>query len=569
MNYAAGGLDPRGYRAVNLGIHILCGLLVFGIIRRSFSSLRTSSNPSNLSDPSNLLAFFCALIWLLHPLESEVVDYVTQRTESLMALMYLTTLYGFIRGVGSERPWRWYSVSVVSCWLGMMCKESMVTAPLMVLLYDVVFCAGSVAKALRRRTMLYAGLAASTVLLAVLVSSNGRSHSAGFSSGVSAWTYLLNQAPMVLRYLRLAVWPTSLVFDYGLPKATTLSTVLPAALPILALVTVTAAAWFIDRRLAYLGTWVFITLAPTSTFVPIATEVGAERRMYLPMIAIVVLVVLAFRAVLGQRAILAGSLAAVSILFGVLTFDRNRDYHDPIALWRQVISRYPHGRAHYNLGVHLRDAGQRTEAIREFELSLGDTPDGEYALGFEALNDRRYEEAIARLRRYLEREPLDINAIRASNLLGRSLLEAGRPDEAAAAFRETLRMHHDDVDAIGGLGQALLNGGHVEDALPVLDRYAQRLPQNVGAHFNLGLAYMKLRRFEEAYAELSRASALNPRDPAPHANLGTTLAELGRFDEAIDQFRQAAAVESDATAQQEIRGIIEQLDIEKKRAGHQ
>jgi protein O-mannosyl-transferase len=445
----------------------------------------------------------------------------------------------------------------------------MVTAPLMVLLYDIVFCAGSVTKALRQRRMLYAGLAASTVVLAVLVSSNGRSHSAGFSSGVSAWTYLLNQAPIVLRYLRLAVWPTSLVFDYGLPKATALSTVLPAALPILALVSATAVAWFIDRRLAYLGMWAFVTLAPTSTFVPIATEVGAERRMYLPMIAIAVLAVLALRAVLGHRAILVGSLAAISILLGVLTFDRNRDYHDPIALWRQVIARYPHGRAHYNLGVHLRDAGQRTEAIREFELSLGDTPDGEYALGFEALNDRRYEEAIARLRRYLQLEPLDINAIRASNLLGRSLVEAGRPDEAAVAFRETLRMHHDDADATGGLGQALLNSGHVEEALPLLGLYAQRLPQSVGAHFNLGLAYMKLRRFDEAYAELSRASALNPRDPAAHANLGTTLAELGRFDEAIDQFRQAAAVEPDATAREEIRGIIEQLEAEKKRAGHQ
>src|SRR4029453_3870616 len=106
------------------------------------------------------------------------------------------------------------------------------------------------------------------------------------------------------------------------------------ALPILALVTVTAVAWFIDRRLAYLGTWVFVTLAPTSTFVPIATEVGAERRMYLPMIAIAVLAVLALRAVLGRRTVLVGSLAALSIVLGVLTFQRNADYHDPIALWR-------------------------------------------------------------------------------------------------------------------------------------------------------------------------------------------------------------------------------------------
>ena len=568
LNYAAGGLNPAGYHAVNLVIHILCGLVLFGIIRRTLSYL---PHPPHLPD---LVAFFSALVWLLHPLETEVVDYVTQRTESLMALAYLMTLYGFIRGSESDHRWRWYGVSIVSCWLGMLCKESMATAPVMVLLYDVVFCAGSLSKALRERGALYGGLAASWIALAVLLASNGRSHSAGFASGVTAWTYLLNQAPIVLRYLRLAIWPTSLVFDYGLPKAATLSSALPAALPLLALMAATCALWFFDRRLAYLCTWVFVTLAPTSTIIPIATEVGAERRMYLPMMAIAVLAVVALARVASPAKagrhlqVFAGSLVAASVALGALTFARNADYHDPNALWRQVIARYPQGRAHYNLGVNLRDAGQRSEAIREFELSVNDMPDSEYALGFEALNDGRYDEAIARLRRYLQLKPLDINAIRASNLLGRSLLGAGRPDEAAAAFRETLRMQPANVDGMSGLGQALLDGGHLDEASTVLRDYAQRVPQSAPAHFNLGLTLLKLRRFEEAATELSRAATLNPRDPAAHANLGTTFVELGRIDEAVDQFHQASTVESDPSARAELQAIIQQLDAEKKRAGH-
>src|SRR5262249_40668884 len=273
---------------------------------------------------------------------TEVINYVTQRTESLMALAYLTTLYSFIRGVDSDRPWGWYAVSIVSCVLGMLCKESMATAPVMVLLYDAVFCAGSLTAALRRRGVLYAGLAASWIVLAVLLASNGRSHSAGFTSGVSTETYLLNQGPIVLRYLRLAVWPTSLVFDYGVPKAIAWPTAILAALPVIALAGITAAAWFFDRRLAYLGTWIFITLAPASTIIPIATEVGAERRMYMPMMAIAVLTVLAiYRAASPAKAghhvqVFAGSLAAVSVALGALTFMRNADYHDPDGLWRQV-----------------------------------------------------------------------------------------------------------------------------------------------------------------------------------------------------------------------------------------
>jgi protein O-mannosyl-transferase len=567
LNYAAGELDPRGYHAVNLAIHILCGLLIFGIVRRTLSKISKPSNFSNASNLPNLVAFFGALVWLLHPLETEVINYVTQRTESLMALAYLTTLYSFVRGVESDRPWGWYAIAVISCVLGVLCKESMATAPVMVLLYDVVFCAGSLTAAVRRRAVLYGGLALSWVVLAALLASNARSHSAGFTSGVSAWTYLLNQGPIVLRYLRLAVWPDALVFDYGLPKPIAWPTAILAALPLIALGGATAAAWFFDRRLAYLGTWLFVTLAPASTIIPIATEVGAERRMYMPMMAIAVLGVLAISAIVRRRNVFIGSLAAVSVALGALTFARNADYHDPDGLWRQVIARYPHGRAHYNLAVSLRERGQRAEAIREYELAQDDMPDAEYALGFEAMQDGRFDEAITRLRRYLALKPLDINAIRASNLLGRALLAAGRSDEAAAAFRETLRMHPDDVDGTGGLGQALLNTGHLEEAIGPLSKYAQGVPQSSPAHFNLGLTLLKLHRFDEAAAELSKAASLNPRDPAAHANLATAYAQVGRLDEAIAEFRQASAVEPDPAARDEIAGLIVQLDAEKKGAG--
>jgi Flp pilus assembly protein TadD len=383
------------------------------------------------------------------------------------------------------------------------------------------------------------------------------------------------------------VWPTSLVFDYGLPKPIAWPTAIVAAVPVIALAAVTATAWFFDRRLAYLGTWIFVTLAPTSTIVPIATEVGAERRMYLPMIAIAVLAVLTISRGVRLQADFAspaeaaspakaglhvrmfvGSLVAVSVALGALTFARNGDYHDPDGLWRQVIERYPHGRAHYNLAIGLRERGQRAEAIREYQLAEDDMPDAQYALGFEAMQDGRFDEAITRLRRYLDLKPLDINAIRASNLLGRALVVAGRPDEAATAFRETLRMHPDDADGTGGLGQALMNGGHLEEALGPLSTYAQGAPQSGPAHFNLGLTLMKLHRFEEALSELSKAASLNPRDPAPHANLATTYVQFGRFDEAIAEFRQASALESDPGARNEIAGVISQIEAEKKGAGH-
>src|ERR1700682_3104801 len=96
---------------------------------------------------------------------------------------------------------------------------------------------------------------------------------------------------MITRYLRLAIWPRSLVVFYGWPLPLTLGDVMPAALLIVFLLIATAVAMRRQPMLGFLGVWFFVTLAPTSSIIPIATEVGAERRMYLPLLSVIALVV--------------------------------------------------------------------------------------------------------------------------------------------------------------------------------------------------------------------------------------------------------------------------------------
>ena len=287
FNYALGGLDVRGYHAWNLAVHLACALLVFGVVRRT---LQTPALRARFGDRAADLAFVVALLWAIHPLNTEVVDYITQRTESMMGVFYLATMYASLRAV-TDPSWRWLSAAVLCCAAGMACKESMVTAPLMVALYDRSFVFPSVRDAWARRWRLYAGLAAAWIVLALLLWSGPRAHSAGFASGITAWTYLLNQTRMIPHYLRLAIWPRSLVVNYGWPAPVTLADVLPQALFISVLFVATVVALVRRPALGFAGAWFFVTLAPTSSIVPIATEVGAERRMYLPLIAIIALAV--------------------------------------------------------------------------------------------------------------------------------------------------------------------------------------------------------------------------------------------------------------------------------------
>ena len=167
LNYAMSELAVWGYHAVNLAVHLLASLALYGAVRRS---LLLPALAPRFGRESWAIALAVAGLWLLHPVHTQAVTYVSQRTESLMGMFYLVTLYGFVRG--AEAPGRpgWLALSVASCFAGMATKEVMVTAPVMVLLYDWAFVAGTVGEAWRRRRAYYVGLGSSWVLLCFLMS---------------------------------------------------------------------------------------------------------------------------------------------------------------------------------------------------------------------------------------------------------------------------------------------------------------------------------------------------------------------------------------------------------------
>ena len=183
LNWALGGTDVRGYHALNLAIHVLAALTLFGVVRRT---LRSRPLAAKFAADATPLAFAVAALWTLHPLQTESVTYISQRAESLAGLFLLLTLYASIRGVDSRTPARWHALAVITCLLGMATKEVMYAAPLLVLLYDRIFFARTFREALRRRPWFYSGLAATWLLLGWLVTQAGnRGATAGFGLGIT------------------------------------------------------------------------------------------------------------------------------------------------------------------------------------------------------------------------------------------------------------------------------------------------------------------------------------------------------------------------------------------------
>ena len=129
-----------GFHLFNVLIHVLAAWALFGVIRRT---LRLERFSESWRSSATSFAFFSSLLWLLHPLQTQSVTYLIQRAESMMGLFYLLTLYCVIRGAESDRALPWNLAAVLACTAGMASKAVMVTAPMVVLLYDRLFLSDS------------------------------------------------------------------------------------------------------------------------------------------------------------------------------------------------------------------------------------------------------------------------------------------------------------------------------------------------------------------------------------------------------------------------------------------
>jgi tetratricopeptide (TPR) repeat protein len=530
LNYALGGMNVWGYHAFNLLFHTLAGLTLFGIVRRTLTSPALSGRFGDAALP---LALAVALIWVVHPLQTESVTYVVQRAESLMGLFYLLMLYCFIRGTESrsqetkisiQNPEAsqprssalWLVASIFTCLLGMASKEVMVSAPLSVMIYDRTFVVGSFGDAWRRRRGFYLGLASCWLLLGYLVASTGgtRSGSAGFDSGMPWWMYALTQLKAIVHYLRLSVWPYPLILDYGSAIIRNPTEAIPYALVVGLLVAGTVAGLRRRSAIAFAGVWFFAILAPSSSVVPVITETMAEHRMYLPLAAVIALVVLGLNAWIGRSSLIVFFAAAVGL--GWLTIERNKDYQSELAIWSDTVAKCPdNARAQDNLGVVLSDIpGRLPEAISHYNTALRINPD--YA--------------------------------KAHNNLGKALAPVpGRLPEAISQFNMALRIKPDFAEAYNNLGVALRQNGKILDAISDYKAALKIKPDYPEAHNNLGYAISNIPgRLPEAISEYQMALRLNPDLAEAHYNLGNAFSFTpGRLPDAISEYQLALRINPD------------------------
>jgi tetratricopeptide (TPR) repeat protein len=492
VDYAIGGLRVEAYHITNLLIHVGVALLLYGIVRRNLPDREFWGD--RFADAGPYLAAGVAAVWGTHPLNTEAITLIVQRAESLAGLFYLAVIYCTIRAADpSSMRRRWRIGAVVCCAMGMATKETMATAPLMALLYDRTFLAGSFARALRARWGLYVGLAATWLVLAVAVFTAGsRGGTAGLHAGVAMHDYARTQLGVVAHYLFLVVWPGQLVLDYAWPIAHSWGQVGWGGVLVGTLLAGSIVALWVRPWLGFLGAWFFGILLPSSSFVPIVTEVAAEHRMYLPLMAPIALAIVGGWALcrwIGLGWLIWAAAAAAVAIGSRLTIQRNADYRTALQIWQITVAQRPrNGRAHFNLGHSWKEIAEG--------LTPGTPPQLDAA-----------GHALAEFQTALKLEP---NRIATAQELAETLMDLGDYRDSERAFDVLLSIDPSFIRGHLVRGKLRVLRQDWPDAANDFQAVADAVPDQPEAHFYLGVCLQQMGQWKRAQDQFERVLALSP-----------------------------------------------------------
>ncbi len=372
LNHLAGGLDPRGYHAVNLALHVANGALLYALL------LLLAPAGSD----ARRLAFLGALLWLLHPVQTQAVTYVVQRMTALATLFYLLGLLAFVL----QRRGRLGTMPAALAWgaafvLGLTSKEIVASLPFACLLLETCFFAA------RDRGRTLARLAAASALLAVLLALL-------YLPGLPDWQArypnrafsplerLLTEPRVLWHYLSLLAWPepARLHLDYDVALSRdwrTPPTTLPA---LLGLVLLGAAGWRLRRRWPLTGfALLFFLLASALEASFVNLEIAFVHRIYLPSLFLAAGLLAPLPA--SRLRLASPALLVLAALLAVATIERNREWRDEQRFWALELTRGASPfRALLNRASTLVEIGHAREAVRLLEQSLPLVGAGERAL---------------------------------------------------------------------------------------------------------------------------------------------------------------------------------------------
>ena len=589
IDYFFFGLNPAGFRATNIALHLLNATLVFFLFR----TLLRNPRP----------ALLAAILFAIHPIQTESVAYISGRRDLLFAVFYLAGFACYVRYRETDQA-RYLPLAGLGYLLSLLSKEMAISLPVLCIGYDVVrlmptadggsrlspwrAAVQGVRTAVQRYKVSYAvGAAVLLVLVWYYVYRVNPSQQRTMYGGGLGPT-LMTSARILVHYIKLLLFPVTLNADYSF-DAFPVSRSLGDPKGLFAVALLGAVGWGIFRLLssarwaAFGGLWFFITLLPVSQIIP-HHEMMAEHYLYLPSAGFFLAAgVLIERALVQpKRQAAAGvAFALVVALLGVRTVVRNRDWRNSQTLWTKTIQTAPgSARAHINVGELALRQGRSLEAFREFQEAIRIQPNdaiNQNNLGVVLLRHGRFDEAEQEFREAIRIVPWfpdpHVN-------LGLIHLNRGELDEAEREFRTALSIKKPGSKKVArispayrgaitdNLGVVLALKGRRQEAEQAFLEAVRLAPGSADARANLGKAYLEQGMVREAIAQFSEAVRLKPSNARFHYMLGQAYYQQGEKEVAAIALAKALSLKADFPEARSLLGkIIREKESERGKHG--
>jgi len=542
------GSHAGGHHFTNIVLHTIAVVLLFVVLLQMTGALWRSA--------------FVAAVFAIHPLRVESVAWISERKDVLSAVFFMLTLGLYVRYVRYSSVGRYLAV-VISFALGLMCKSTLVTVPLVLLLLDYWPLKRFAGESSTRRLIL------EKIPLFAL---------SAVAAGATLWAHEksiihLEQIPFMWRvgnglvtcliYIKQMIWPTRLAVFYPHPARTL--PVWEIGLAIVLLLLATAAAIKLRRNRPYFFTgwfWYLLMLLPVIGLIQVGSQGHADRYTYLSQIGLYMLLAwaipdaLASRFATGrirrgglQRRIVAVTASVAIIVLAWCAHIQASYWRNGESLWSHAIAvTSDNSIAHGGLGQFLLDHGRLDEAIDQFQIALNISakdPMARTNLGIALTKKGRVDEAIAHLQTVLGDYP---NDAKAHENLGNALAKKGDAQSAIAAYEKALSIQSPYPSAHYNLGMALDDSGRIDEAIAHYQQAVQEDPHFAEAYYLLGNDLFRTSRIDDAIAAYEGALQSRPAYPEVENNIGLALLNEGRPAEAIAHWEHAVANESDFVA---------------------
>jgi tetratricopeptide (TPR) repeat protein len=572
LNYSLHQYNVFGYHLVNIIIHILTGFFLYLFLKTTLEIPTVQQRYQH----THLICFWAALIWLIHPIQTQSVTYIVQRMTSLSSMFFILSFLFYVYGRLAEenkKQWIWFIASAVAWLLSLACKQISATLPFLIFLYEWYFFQDLSKEWLKQHLKYIFAISAFFILLFLIYT--------GFNPWEKIQNFhdyarheftmtqrLLTQFRVMIHYISLIFLPlpARLNLDYDFVLSQSLIDPISTLLCLFAIGGVVAMAIYLSKRerlISFCLLWFLINHLIESSILPLA--IIFEHRNYLPtMLVGLIPVVLAYRYI-TLNWLKMGLLGLLVVGLSVGTYQRNRVWVNDISLWSDVVKKSPNkARPHFNLGAAYSKQNRSEEAIPFYRRALEIKPNlaqPHVNLGKALEQQNKMDEAFEHYKTALKLKP-DLPEAHAN--IGSILAKKGRTQEAMRHFQSALEIRPHYVPAHVNLARALVKNGRLDEGLAHYYQAIQFEPGTVAAHNDLGSIYMNRGETEKAVRHYLAALQIDPNLVEVYNNLGIALMQEGQIKAAIRQFQKALRLKPDfETAENNLkRAVAIQQELE-------